>query len=78
MENIGEENKEDFLHDLRILYLKIFYPLTLDRFLLKEVYHQLSFKNTITPGYPVPYLQLRHHLSSNNFTWGMRFRITTA
>jgi hypothetical protein len=28
MENIGEENKEDFLHDLRILYLNIFYPLT--------------------------------------------------
>jgi len=31
MENIGEENKEDFLHDLRILYLNIFYPLTLSR-----------------------------------------------
>ncbi len=27
MENIGEENKEDFLHDLRILYLNIFYLL---------------------------------------------------
>jgi hypothetical protein len=31
MENIGEENKEDFLHDLRILYLNIFYHLTLPR-----------------------------------------------
>jgi len=28
MENIGEENKEDCPHDLRILYLNIFYPLT--------------------------------------------------
>jgi hypothetical protein len=28
MKNIGEENKEDFLHDLRILYMNIFYPLT--------------------------------------------------
>jgi len=31
MENIGEENNEDFPHDLRILYLNIFYPLTLPR-----------------------------------------------
>jgi len=31
MENIGEENKEDFLHDLRILYLNILYLLTLPR-----------------------------------------------
>jgi hypothetical protein len=29
MENFGEENNEDFLHDLRILYLNIFYHLTL-------------------------------------------------
>jgi hypothetical protein len=56
--NIGEENNrrmafigllqgccvlEDFLHDLRILCLNIFYPLTLPRKLMGGNFHQFDF-----------------------------------
>jgi hypothetical protein len=46
MENIREKNKENFLHDLRVLYLHIFYPLTQPNENLLEIFNPLKRQGT--------------------------------
>jgi len=46
MENIGDENKKDFLHELRVLYLYIFYPLTQPNENLLEIFNPLKRQGT--------------------------------